>query len=802
MAHPTKENQGAEKGESGRTRLRIRCTGFVQGVGFRPAVHRLATSMGLAGWVLNGPDGVVIEVEGAQDSPRRFAQALPASLPPLASLESLSLEPQAPLGETSFEVRASELGARGRALVPPDAALCPDCRREMDQAADRRFRYPFTTCTNCGPRFSLVRSLPYDRERTSMSCFPLCEACRTEYESPLERRFHAEPVCCPDCGPELWLCAPDGARLAPGAEALEEARRALAQGFILAVKGMGGFQLACRASDERAVAELRARKHRPRKPFAVMVRDLPAARNLVQLSADGEALMASPRSPVVLAPRRSPSPLAPNVAPGIGDLGLLLPTTPLHVELFRGAVYDALVMTSGNLSEEPICLGNREALARLSELADLFLLHDRDILRRVDDSVVRLCEGEVVMVRRARGYVPEPLELPKPAAEPVLALGGHLQVTACLAEGDRAFLSQHVGDLEGDAARGFLAEAAMGLEEFLDVRARLLAVDEHPDYPSAWKGEEMARQRGGRVVRLQHHLAHAAAVLAENGVFPQGEDAAAALILDGTGWGPDGEAWGAEWLLLEGVGRWRRRPVLSSVPLVGGEQAVRAPWRVAAVALAMEDGDLLAADLPMMQVVPRALAAQVGGLAKGPWPMACGAGRLFEAAGALLGLAVENDWEGEAAARLETLAARNEGPVPFWNEVALKPRGEGMILPFGALLAAAARRLLGGEEPAAVAAGFHETFCRLAARCGPTTWLTGRPRVVALGGGCLVNRLLLSGLKRALGEAGAKVVIAHRLPPGDGGLSYGQAVLACSLAPGLPGWELSSSCIPQSPGRR
>ena len=802
MARQKRVKQEAEKRESGRTRLRIRCTGFVQGVGFRPAVHRLATSMGLGGWVLNGPDGVVIEVEGAEDSPRRFAQALPDSLPPLASLESLSLEPQAPLGETSFEVRASELGARGRALVPPDAALCADCRREMDEAADRRFHYPFTTCTNCGPRFSLVRSLPYDRERTSMSCFPLCEACRTEYENPLDRRFHAEPVCCPECGPELWLGAPDGARLALGAEALEEARRALAQGFIVAVKGMGGFQLACRASDERAVAELRARKHRPRKPFAVMVRDLPTARSLARLPEEGEALMASPRSPVVLAQRREPSPLAPNVAPGIGDLGLLLPTTPLHVELFRHAAYDALVMTSGNLSEEPICLGNREALARLAELADLFLLHDRDVLRRVDDSVVRLCEGEVVMVRRARGYVPEPLELPKPAVEPVLALGGHLQVTACLAAGDRAFLSQHVGDLEGDTARGFLVEAALGLEEFLEVQARLLAVDEHPDYPSAWKGEEVARQRGGRLFRAQHHLAHAAAVLAENGVFPQGEDTAAALVLDGTGWGPDGESWGAEWLLLEGAGRWRRRPLLSSVPLVGGEQAVRAPWRVAAAALALEDADLLSADLPMMHVVPRALAAQVGGLAKGPWPMACGAGRLFEAAGALLGIAVENDWEGEAAARLETLAAQHEGPAPFWDEVALKPRGEGMILPFGALLAAAARRLLGGEGPSGVAAGFHETFCRLAARCGPTGWFEGRPGVVALGGGCLVNRLLLGGLKRALGEAGAEVVVAHRLPPGDGGLSYGQAVLACSLAPGLAGWELSSSCFPRSRGRR
>ncbi|OYW05361.1 MAG: carbamoyltransferase HypF, partial [Acidobacteria bacterium 37-65-4] len=605
-----------------------------------------------------------------------------------------------PHGHSGFVILESRIQAATEALIPADVSTCEACLAEIFDPANRRYLYPFTNCTACGPRFTIIAEVPYDRSHTTMAGFSMCDACRVEYENPEDRRFHAEPTACPVCGPHLWLEEPGGKTLTEGV--VPAAAALLRDGKIVAVKGLGGFHLAADARQDKVVAVLRQRKGRVAKPFAVMVRDLPAARNLVQLSVEGEALMASPRSPVVLAPRRLPSPLAPNVAPGIGDLGLLLPTTPLHVELFRGAVYDALVMTSGNLSEEPICLGNREALARLSELADLFVLHDRDILRRVDDSVVRLREGEIMMIRRARGYVPEPLELPKPAAEPVLALGGHLQVTACLAAGDRAFLSQHVGDLEGDAARGFLAEAALGLEDFLEVRARLLAVDEHPDYPSAWKGEEMARQRGGRLLRLQHHLAHAAAVLAENGVFPQGEDTAAALILDGTGWGPDGEAWGAEWLLLEGMGHWRRHPVLSSVPLVGGEQAVRAPWRVAAAALALEDPDLLAADLPMMHLVPRAFAAQLGSLAKGPWPMACGAGRLFEAAGALLGLAVENEWEGEAAVRLETLAAQHEGPAPFWNEVELKPRGEGMILPFGALLAAAARRILGGEEPAAV----------------------------------------------------------------------------------------------------
>ncbi|HVN30736.1 MAG TPA: carbamoyltransferase HypF, partial [Thermoanaerobaculaceae bacterium] len=460
-----------------RQRVRLVCRGVVQGVGFRPAVHRLASSLALAGFVRNAPEGVVVEVEGTGADVRAFVERLPTSLPPLARIDEMETAAVAPSGETVFSVLVSEEGQRRHALVPPDAAICPDCRSDMEDPANRRHHYPFTTCTNCGPRFTLVHALPYDRERTSMVCFPLCPSCRREYEDPADRRFHAEPVCCPECGPRLWLQDPGTGHRAQGTEAIREAREALQRGEIVAVKGFGGFQLACLAGDEAAVARLRERKRRPSKPFAVMVRDLETARRLVRLTPADESLLASPNAPVLLAPALEGAAVAGGIAPGLGDLGVILPTTPLHVELFRGARYDALVMTSGNASDEPICRGNREALARLGSIADLFLLHDRDVVRRADDSVARAGPGGPALVRRGRGYVPEALPLPVTARHPVLALGPFLQVTACLAVGNAAFCSQHVGDLDGEPARAFLAEAAHGLEEFLQATGELVVVD-------------------------------------------------------------------------------------------------------------------------------------------------------------------------------------------------------------------------------------------------------------------------------------------------------------------------------------
>jgi hydrogenase maturation protein HypF len=489
-----------------RARWRITCRGAVQGVGFRPTVHRLASELGLTGSVRNDPAGATTEVEGDRSAVQAFLDRLPLELPPLARLDGLSVDELGLQHSESFEVITSELGARAGALVPPDASLCHDCRAEMESATDRRFRYPFTTCTNCGPRFSLVCALPYDRQRTTMACFPLCARCEQEYTNPSNRRFHAEPVCCPECGPSLWLANADGHEVARGAHALEGAQVALLGDSIVAIKGLGGFQLACRADSATAVRTLRARKARPSKPLAVMVRDLDEARRIAFLSPEDEALMASPRSPIVLARRRPGADIVEEVAPGIADLGILLPTTPLHVELLRRPNLPPLVMTSGNLSEEPICKSNREALRILPAIADLFLLHDRDIARRVDDSVVRSSDNGPVILRRARGWVPEPLPLPVAAPQTITAVGGHLQVTGCVAVGDRAFPSQHVGDLDGEPARLFLREVILGLEEFLETRPQLIVSDSHPDYPSRWLAEELVHDRGGRRARRARML--------------------------------------------------------------------------------------------------------------------------------------------------------------------------------------------------------------------------------------------------------------------------------------------------------
>ena len=763
-------------------RLRVRCRGAVQGVGFRPAVHRLATAAGLGGWVINDPHGATLEIEGERGVVEAFVEQLGSELPPLARLDRMERELIEPLDETEFEVRSSALGRREGALVPPDAVLCRDCRKEMETPGDRRFHYPFTTCTNCGPRFSLVHALPYDRERTSMGCFPLCEDCRREYEDPTDRRFHAEPLACPACGPRLWLADAGGEVAASADDAIGRSRQELLDGRIVAVKGLGGFQLACRADSEEAVERLRRRKRRPGKPFAVMARDPEVLRQIVSINPETEALLASPRSPIVLAPRRRPSAVAEGVAPGLEDLGVMLPTTPLHVELVRDPALPPLVMTSGNLSEEPLCRSNRRAVAGLRGIADCFLLHDRDVVRRIDDSVVRTTKRGPMMLRRARGWVPEPMPLPVRSPAVVVATGGHLQVTACVAQLEQAFLSQHVGDLDTAPAREFLGEVVDGLLDFLQVTPELVAADEHPDYPSSWMAREIADRCGAKLVAVQHHLAHAAAVLAEHDRFPKPGEGRLGIALDGTGWGPDGTAWGGEWLSLDGDLGWQRLAHLEPLPLVGGEAAVREPWRVAVAALVRSGEMGLAASTPLATLVEREKLEAVARLAEdGAWPLASGAGRVFEAAGAILGVAPENRYEGEAAARLEALAAPEWERVEPWPEVAVADGDSGPVLPSTQLLTEVAGRAASGEKAATVAAGFHATFCRLAAEI--TYRATGAaPGVVALGGGCLVNRLLGGRLADELEAAGYEVLLPCNVPPGDGGLSYGQAVVAAVAA--------------------
>jgi hydrogenase maturation protein HypF len=614
----------------------------------------------------------------------------------------------------------------------------------------------------------------------------MCERCSDEYTDPTDRRFHAEPICCPECGPRIWLADTEGNELAEGAEAFHLAAKALNDGLIVAIKGLGGFQLACRADLAETVDQLRERKRRPSKPFAVMVADLNAARELVEMQGADEDLLTSPRCPILLSPRREGAPIAETVAPGMEDLGVVLPTTPLHLQLFGHLGEHPLVMTSGNASDEPICKGNREALERLGGIADLFLVHDRDIVRRVDDSVARASGTAIVaagvspavadgpfLVRRARGWAPEPLLMPEATPAPLLAVGGHLQVTAAVARGDQAILTPHIGDLDTDEARAFLREAIEHLEDLMEVRPEILVADAHPDYPSRWLAEELAERRGGRLIEVQHHLAHAASVLAEHRRFPIIGETALVMAMDGTGWGPAHSAWGGEWLIVRGDLSWIRAGQLEPMTLIGGEAAVREPWRIAVAALANTEPAALY-NTPMAREIGLERIEKMAQLSSGDsWPLATGAGRLFEACGALLGLATVNQFEGEAAIRLEAHAA-GIPTAECWNDVLLPEHST--VLPSAALLGAAARRAVQGEPTERVAAGFHATFSRLAGAI--TTNIIGafgEPTSIAATGGCLVNHRLRKGLSA---EIAHPVFLPTRVPPGDGGLAYGQAVLA------------------------
>lgn len=795
MVQPAPQRTRREASDArGLIRRRLVCRGTVQGVGFRPAVQRLATRLGLSGSVANDAEGATIELEGSVDAIESFRRELRGELPELARVDELVQSELAPKGESGFRVEVSSLGPRRTALVPPDGAICPECRAELDDSANRRHRYPFTTCTHCGPRFTVVESLPYDRARTSLARFPLCEECAHEYAEVTDRRFHAESTACPRCGPQVVLRALDGAELARGEAALERARELLDAGRTLAILGLGGFQLACRADDTKALVRLRERKARPTKPFALMVRELATARRLARLHAEDERRLSSPRGPIVLVPRVEGA-LHPLVAPGLVDVGLMLPTTPLHVELFRGAACDALVMTSGNAHDEPICRTPAEALEKLAGSCDFVLEHEREVMRRCDDSVVRSRGPEATLVRRSRGYVPEPLTLEAEVVSPVLALGAHLQATVALAHGRQVVLSQHIGDLDTDAARGFQLEVVAGLEQFLQARAAVVAVDLHPDYPSVWAGEKLAQERGARIMRVQHHLAHAAAVLGEHGRFPRAGARASAIVLDGTGLGPDGGAWGAEWLVLEGALGWKRVACGRPLPLVGGERAIREPWRVAVAALAELGCEI--DGLPLERSVSRQKCAAIAALAKRGVPRAGGAGRLFEAAGALLGLCAENSYEGEAAARLEALAATADEPGRRWSEVQLP--AEGAQLPTAELLLALARRARDQDDPAELARDFHATFCALAAELAAR--VLPRELPVALGGGCFVNRLLLEGLRAELVARNFEVLVPERLPPGDGGIAFGQSVVAATATAlaTCPEFQGDFACASQFP---
>ena len=857
-------------------RYRVHVRGTVQGVGFRPYIYRLARGLGLAGWVRNDSSGVLIEVEGPRESCERFVERLAPEAPPVADIAEVRHEGIAPEGSRDFVIVRSERLADALAEIPPDMGLCDDCRRELLDPADRRYRYPFINCTNCGPRFTIAESLPYDRPFTSMKRFTMCAECQREYDDPADRRFHAQPNACWACGPRLTLldprlhrleaCAttavlslegrglsdpppsqgggrgwvespeqpnphpplslegrgigiahqpPAGWEPAGGSvgDPIEAVAQALREGKIAAIKGLGGFHLACDATNEAAVQALRERKWREKKPFAVMVPDLTAARRLCELSEAEERLLTSWRKPIVLARKRPGHPLAEAIAPASQYFGVMLPYTPVHVLLLQHG-FVALVMTSANRTDEPIAIDNAEALERLGSVADLFLMHDRDIIRRSDDSVMRVFRGQTIVQRRARGEVPRAIPIIFPISDfrfpistpttqhltpntSVLALGGDLKNTICIIRKGRAYLSQHIGDLEHADALAFFEETIEHFQGILEVRPTLIAHDLHPGYHSTAFARRLAtsgasshvsrvtrHESGGerqliKLVGVQHHHAHTASVLAEHGL----EGPVLGVSLDGTGYGTDGKVWGGEFLVAT-LADFERLAHLAYVPMPGGEAAVKEPWRMALAYL----GDAALPELQRAGVPRQALEAVLQLIGKRvACPETSSMGRLFDGVSALLGICTRTSYEGQAAIELEASISDFRFPISDFNT----ERRDPVFYPFNLDVSAVpwaidpcevVRGVLDdlrrGTAKGLIAERFHNTIVELVrAVCV----LARRERglgTVALSGGCFQNMRLLEGVCRVLERDGFDVRYHRLVPTNDGGLSLGQAVVA------------------------
>jgi hydrogenase maturation protein HypF len=742
----------------------------VQGVGFRPFVHRLALRHALGGWVRNQAGDVQIEIEGPPDDLDAFLAELRREAPPLSRIDGIVSQAHEPAGLIDFVIAESAVAADGQQAVPPDVALCPACERELADPSNRRYRYPFITCTDCGPRLTVIRSLPYDRERTTMEVFRQCPGCLEEYRSPGNRRHHSETNSCPACGPSLWLeWGSPGRPHARGEAALAAAARILATDGIIALRGLGGFHLVCDGTSEAAVAELRRRKHREAKPFAVMAPSLESARELAELGETETRLLTSQQRPIVLVRGRAASPLAPSVAPGLDTVGLMLPATPLHHLLLQD-VGRPLVMTSGNLSEEPIAIGNEEARSRLGPIADALLVHDREILSRCDDSVVRVAGGDVVFLRRARGYAPLPLRLPVASPVPLLAVGPHLKNTFTLVQGDRAFISPHIGDLESRESLEHFRATLDTYRRLFRVVPEAVAHDLHPGYLSTRLAEEL----GLPAVRVQHHHAHIAAVMAEHGVV----EPVIGVAYDGTGYGADGAIWGAEILVADLTG-FRRLAHLRYAPLPGGDLAARQPWRVALGYASLQPFLRPAFEPALAPVDPRQIALVEQQVAAGVnTPMASSMGRLFDAASAVIGIRHLADYEGHAAMELEALAGSRVASEIYCPIE--ESQGEWIIDPLPLLAQLGVRRLR-GADPRDLAADFHASVAWMTERVvRRATEATGL-RVVALGGGVFQNARLVVSIGRRLEEAGLTVLRPSSLSPNDGGLSYGQAAAGAAM---------------------
>jgi len=736
-------------------RREIRIRGVVQGVGFRPFVFKLARRLGLAGYVLNSSAGVVAEAEGACDALDCFVERLRSEAPPLARIEEMLVAEMDPVGGRDFVIRESRAQEGEFVLVSADVATCPDCYRDFTDPANRRFGYAFTNCTNCGPRYTIIRDIPYDRPNTTMAGFHMCRACQAEYDDPGNRRFHAQPNACAECGPQL--SAP-----------ISEAQRRLSEGEIVAIRGLGGFHLACDPRNDGAVRRLRERKRRSDKPFALMARDVAAVEAFCVVSDDDRRALVGTRCPIVVLPRRGDAGISAAVAPGNNTIGVMLPYTPLHHLLFTGAAYDALVMTSGNLSEEPIVTANEEALERLGPLADWFLLHNREIYMRADDSVVRTFEGAERVLRRSRGFVPQAIDLGMEVAE-IVACGGELKNTFCLSKGRYAVLSQHIGDMENYETLVFFEETLANLKKLFRVEPRAVAHDLHPAYLST---QYALRVPDLEKIGVQHHHAHVASCMAENGLRGK----VIGVAMDGTGYGTDGKIWGGEFLVAD-YGGFERRAHLRYVPLAGGDAAVRQPWRPALAYLADTFGG--AAEFPELAIwreVPESQRKLVRSMiAHGVNSIETSScGRLFDAVASLIGLRQQINFEGQAAIELETIAA--DGVVdayPFGldgDSVDFRPAIEGIV-----------REVREGTPAGAIAARFHNTVAEAIVEVCRRLRAEEKLNRVCLSGGTFQNMKLLARTLAGLRRLEFEVFIHAQVPPNDGGIALGQAVVATEI---------------------
>ena len=738
-----------------RSRLAIEVSGVVQGVGFRPFVFGLASRLGLIGFVKNRLGGVQIEVEGEPPALELFVAELKKG-PPLARIEELSWAVRPPRGDQAFRIEQSEADGQSAVFISPDFATCDDCLRELFDPSDRRYRHAFVNCTNCGPRLTIARGAPYDRARTTMAAFEMCGECRAEYEDPRDRRFHAQPIACPRCGPRLR--ALDGRGDAVGAlDPIAWAAAHLLEGKIVALKGLGGWHLACDARNADAVAELRRRKHRDEKPFAIMVADFAAAEELCDISAKERELLVSPARPITLLRKRPGIPVAEAVAPSDPNLGIMLPYTPLHHLLLR-EVSVPLVMTSGNRSDEPIAYDDGDALRRLSGIADVFLAHDRPIHSRCDDSVMRVISGAPLPLRRSRGYAPLPLKLPAPVSVPTLALGGELKSTFALAEGAHCFLSHHLGDLEYAEAYRAYAAAIDHYQELYRIAPRRIVHDLHPDYAST----RYAQGRALPTLAVQHHHAHMASCMAEHGL----KGPCIGVCFDGMGFGTDGTLWGGEFL-VGGYGEVERAAHLEAVPMPGGEQATREPWRMAVShlrAAGEEIGKL--APAPAIRAVEQMLDRSFNA------PLTSSMGRLFDAVAAIACVCDRVSFEGQAAMRLESLAAgvAPDGAYDFEIDRAL--------IRCAPLISAVVRDVRRGVAAPLVARRFHSTVVEIAVRTCER--LRKKSRDVVLSGGVFMNAILLRETTERLEGRGFRVFSHHLVPPNDGGLCLGQLAIAAA----------------------